>query len=95
VTEHLPHIMTKHGSDDFQTPPIALQPLLPYISKDWTIWEPACGKGNLVKELRGRGFGVLASDLYCSFEIGYADFLTEDFSDYDCILTNPPFSKKN
>src|SRR5574344_195369 len=37
------------SSDDFQTPPIALKPLLPYLKSDWRIWECACGNGNLVR----------------------------------------------
>jgi hypothetical protein len=31
-----------YSTDDFQTPPAALKPLLPYLKKQWLIWECAC-----------------------------------------------------
>jgi len=40
--------------DDFQTPPHALGPLLPYLNPQWRIWECASGNENLVNELRCR-----------------------------------------
>ena len=44
-------IPNRQGSpNDFQTPPEAIKPLLPYLKKDWLIWECACGKGNIVKD---------------------------------------------
>lgn len=62
----------KQGSpNDFQTPPKALKPLLPYLKKDWTIWECAAGKGNLSNELKRLGFEVIATDILDHF-----DFLT-------------------
>lgn len=85
--------MTTKGSDDFQTPPEALYPLLPYIKKDWIIWEPACGKGNLVTELKLHGYVVTGTDI----KTGY-DFLNwepiNEYGGYDCIITNPPYSLK-
>jgi len=91
--QNIPKIMTKDGSDDFQTPPIALKPLLPFLRKEWVIWECAAGKGNLVNELRKNDFKVVESDI----KIGYHyDFINSDLQfQYDCIITNPPFSKKN
>jgi len=38
-------------SDEFQTPKYALDPLLPFLKKDWIIWECAWGKGSLAKHL--------------------------------------------
>ncbi|MBN1430421.1 MAG: hypothetical protein JXB07_18775, partial [Anaerolineae bacterium] len=43
------------GFDDCQTPPYALDPLLPYLSHEWTIWEPARGDGQLVETLLDAG----------------------------------------
>jgi hypothetical protein len=87
-------------SDDWQTPPHALQPLLPYLKKDWLIWEPCAGKGNLVKALRDEGFMVYASDIKTR-----KNFLKEPHGKaadewafilraYGAIVTNPPYSKK-
>lgn len=52
------------SSNDFQTPPEALLPLLPYLKKEWMIWECAEGKGNLSGELRSKGHVVWGSDKY-------------------------------
>lgn len=86
----------KQGSpDDFQTPPEALIPLMPYLSKGWTIWEPAAGKGYLVDELEKQGFKVIATDkyYYADGDVSF-DFLLDKPIHWDCIITNPPFSLK-
>ena len=94
-------LLTKTGSDHFQTPPHALKPLYPYLKKDWIIWEPACGKGNLVRDLRQNNVKVMGSDKYIipnnDFDnCWYLDFLTNILNEnFDCIITNPPFSCKN
>ena len=79
--------LSKNYSDDFQTPPIALKPLVPYLKKDWLIWECAEGKGNLTKALRELGFKVIGTDIINGF-----DFLKNDPPEFDCIVTNPPYS---
>ena len=90
MSQNLPLIM-KHGSpDDFQTPPIALSPLLPFIPKDWIVWETACGNGNLVKELKNQGYQVENGDIKSG-----KDYFTYELEKQDCSITNPPFSKKN
>jgi len=117
------------SSNDFQTPPYALLPLLKYLKKEWTIWECAEGKGNITQELFSLGYNVIGSDVVerkVTFkrnlkEIGknpsetnnisesYSgkDFLKwqpsklkesnlfpNQMTDYDCIITNPPYSLK-
>ena len=77
------------NSNDFQTPPEALEPLLPYLKKEQIIWECACGKGNLKKEFVDKGFNVIATDILTGH-----DFLTYQPEKFDCIITNPPFSIK-
>ena len=76
--------------DDYQTPQYAVEPLIPYLKDRGfkVIWECACGKGYLVDALRRHGFKVIASDI-----IYGQDFLswTPD-NDWDCIVTNPPYS---
>ena len=62
-----------------------------------TVWEPACGNGALVREIRAMGVPCCASDL---IDRGCPDSWTADF--YTCfrsrgraIITNPPFSEIN
>jgi len=83
-------LLGANKANDFQTPPIALHPLLPYLKKDWVIWECANGKGNLTLKLLDRGYRVLATDI----ESGY-DFLDWQPDRFDCIVTNPPYSLKD
>jgi hypothetical protein len=77
------------GNDDYQTPPGALDILYPYLPKEWRIWEPAQGTGNLVNALRQRGYDVIGTDKEY-------DFLTSPMPDgVNCIITNPPYSLKS
>jgi hypothetical protein len=95
--------LKKGYSNDFQTLPEALDPLLPYLKKEWVIWECAEGKGNLTHALSQKGFEVVGSDvnparvaslneLEQHFE--EKDFLTWQPQNWDCIITNPPFRYK-
>lgn len=78
------------ASNDFQTPPEAISPLLPYLNKEWIIWECAEGKGKIKYFLIGAGFKVIGSDILTG-----QDFLKQQpAEEYDCIITNPPYSIK-
>lgn len=79
----------RNGQDDYQTPPEAIAPLLPYLRRDWRIWECAAGKGYLAGALRRAGHQVVATDL-----IGGVDFLRSTRR-CEAIVTNPPFSVKD
>ena len=80
----------RQGSpDDFQTPKEALLPLLPYLDRNWMIWECACGNGNLVRGLTEDKRNVTSSDILTG-----RDFLTWTPPWFDCIITNPPFKYK-
>jgi hypothetical protein len=77
----------KKYSDDFQTPSYALKPLIPFLNKEWIIWECAEGKGNLTNELKRLGFKVIGTDI-----LSGKDFLKWQPEKFDCIVTNPPYS---
>lgn len=81
--------ITSKANDDWQTPPSALDPIIPYLNPDWVIWECAEGKGRLSKALKDKGFRVIGTDI-----LEGQDFLVWEPKSYDCILTNPPFSLK-
>jgi len=76
--------------DECYTPEEAILPLLPYLKKEWIIWDCAFGSGRLAEHLEKKGFIV----------VGYKD---DDFLDdgevflnkFDFICTNPPYSKKD
>lgn len=72
-------------SDEFMTPECAIYPLLPYLKKDWIIWECAWGKGSLAKHLEKKGFNVIGNK---------EDFLIANRK-FDVIVTNPPYSIKD
>jgi hypothetical protein len=59
------------------------------------VWEPAAGRGAIVRVLRDRGHAVIASDLIdYGFPLHFvADFLTQKKAPVgtELILTNPPF----
>ncbi len=76
-------------SDQFQTPPEALNVLIPFLrlNKFKRIWECAWGKGNLARDLRRNGFDVKGNSKW--------NFLERADMDYDCIVTNPPYSIKD
>lgn len=76
--------------DFFQTPNYATDLLAPYLPKV-KIWECASGHGKIVKRLESYGFDVFGTDL-----LDGTNFLTDDPPhDFDCIVTNTPFSIKS
>jgi len=75
-------------SDEFGTPKIAINCLLPFLKKGDTIWECAWGKGSLAKHLEKEGFNVEGDKNHNFLEDGFPKF------SFDCIITNPPYSKK-
>jgi hypothetical protein len=83
-------IYVPQGSDACQTPAYALDPLLPYLDRNWTVWEPASGEGLLVEGLYDRGFSdVIGTDLLTGL-----NFFEFEPPTWDCLVTNPPFSLK-
>jgi hypothetical protein len=80
---------SKH--DHFLTPAYAVRPLLPYIPRDWTIWEPTDdGTSEIARLLRDNGNKVVSTDK------ARLDFLEDaPYFHFDCIVTNPPYSIKD
>ena len=84
-----PVLMNQGHSDEMQTPKVAIETLIPYLKKDWLIWECAWGKGSLAKHLEEEGFKVVGDT--------DVNFLEDKEVDkrIDCIVTNPPYSVKD
>jgi len=85
--------MSKGPFDDLQTPPAALGPLVPYLPRRGLIWEPACGSGNLVRELSRRGFRVFGSDIMQGERFDFLSWTPRWLDDVSAIVTNPPYSR--
>lgn len=92
------HHLADRGDDLYQTPPEAVRSLLRVETLPHRIWEPACGPGAIVRELRAAGHTVFASDLI-DYRSEHQDWTGWDFllpapeqpDGIQAIVTNPPF----
>jgi hypothetical protein len=89
------HALRERGADLYETPPCATKALLRVEQLPHRVWEPAAGRGAIVRVLRSHGHEVTASDL---IDYGFplhcvVDFMTTTKmpAGCECILTNPPF----
>jgi hypothetical protein len=96
------HPAADRALDLYETPPEATQALLRAERLPRQIWEASCGRGAIVRVLRGAGHEVLATDLadYGSPDQDLAglDFMLQDRLPYDgieAIVQNPPFGRAN
>jgi hypothetical protein len=90
------HSFAERGLDLYETPGVAVEALLRVEQLPRRIWEPAAGKGAIVRVLRDHGHEVIASDIYDYGELDFvADFLAQGQMpvDCNCVLTNPPYQK--
>lgn len=90
------HAIKDRGNDLYETPPVAVRALLNVECVPLTVWEPCCGPGLIVKELRASGRSVVAHDLVdygCPDSKSARDFLMEREAPagVPAIVTNPPF----
>jgi hypothetical protein len=56
--------LAERGLDLYETPPVAVEALLRYEKLPHQIWEPAAGRGAIVRVLRNAGHAVIASDVH-------------------------------
>lgn len=81
------------SSDIFRTPKEAIRMITPYVPKHWKIWECADDNhGRIYQTLTEDGYEVIGTDIINGF-----DFLSPIAKppEFDCILTNPPYSIKD
>ena len=86
----------RQTEDFYPTHPAITQMLLEREELEGTIWEPACGRGDMSQVLIDRGYDVLSTDLIDrGYGEGGIDFLDDAqisrFGSVDNIITNPPF----
>lgn len=80
------------SGDEVFTPFYAVEPLLKYIPKNKTIWMPFDEEWSAFYQLfTENGYKVIRSSL----EEGQDFFEHQPEEDYDIIISNPPFSKKD
>lgn len=82
------NVMSNTGSDELYTPGYAVDPVMEYLPKGWTYWEPCSGNSNaIVNHLNDSGRECIGTG---------NDFLVNDPDfHYDAIITNPPYSIKD
>lgn len=78
-------LMGKGHSDELYTPEYAFNMLLPFLQKDKRLFECAEGTGQLKKIMQDSGYSVISSK----------DFFNDDVTDFDIIVSNPPYSIKD
>jgi hypothetical protein len=92
------HSHVERGLDLYETPDVAVEALLRVEKIPQRIWEPAAGKGAIVRVLRRHGHAVIASDIFDYGGLDFAgDFLAQERLPAGCeaIVTNPPFKIAN
>jgi hypothetical protein len=74
--------------DLYETPEWVTEALLPHISRNLNVWEPACASGKMSRVLAWAGNPVVATDI----DTGW-DFLTHEPPPqfFKSIITNPPY----
>jgi hypothetical protein len=83
---------TNKESDEVYTPAYAVKPIIKYIPKNFTIWCPFdTQESEYVILLKEAGFKVISSHIDEDKNFFY--YTPEE--DYDCIISNPPFSIKD
>jgi hypothetical protein len=88
--------LSERGHDLYETPAVAVEALLRVEQLPHRIWEPAAGRGAIVRVLRAHGHEVVAQDLVdysVQAQSHGRDFLLESRAPdgVDTIVTNPPF----
>lgn len=86
---------TRRALDHYPTPKNVTVALMEFLSMPTgrTIWEPACGDGNMSTVMESMGFTVYSTDINTDcYGDGGVDYLKCHNIKADCIITNPPFN---
>ncbi len=87
----------RNENDYYPTPPFVTYALHYHENLPKYIWEPACGRGWMARELRRLDYRCFASDLHeydvlTDYTPGI-DFLDSYHDNYDSVVTNPPYTQ--
>ena len=76
--------------DEYYTPGILVEPIIKYIPKGSVVWCPFdTEKSEFSIKLKEAGFSVINSHIWEG-----KDFFHYEPEHYDCIVSNPPFTRK-
>lgn len=88
---HSIDIQQKSLTDEYYTPDSAILPILPFIPKNWTVWCPFDEEwSSYVKLFRKNGNPVIFGSI-----LSGKDFFSYTPDRFDCIVSNPPFSRRD
>ena len=84
-------LYSKGTNDECLTLDYAVKPIIKYIPKKSVIWCPFDKEDSeFVKQFRENGFKVIATHI----DDGYDFYTYEPQENWDCIISNPPFTNK-
>jgi hypothetical protein len=84
--------LNQHPDGYYPTPPRGAHALLARESFKGLVWEPACGEGAISGILEAAGLEVITTDLVDrGYGRGGHDFLADNATLVDHIVTNPPY----
>lgn len=76
--------------DEYYTPEILVKPIIKYLKPNSKVWCPFdTEKSEFVINLKNMGHEVIFSHIWYG-----QDFFKYEPEQYDCIISNPPFTKK-
>lgn len=92
MSEFISRTMSKAETDEWISPCSSIYPILPHITNFKTIWCPFDFEDSaFVRVLKENGHDVL----YSHIETGQDFFNYVPEKEYDAIISNPPYSKRN
>lgn len=80
-------------NDMWYTPASAVDHILPFLAPFPRIWECCCGEGHITRSLEANGHSVIATDINMGAQFDAYSY-TPPPDSFDCVVTNPPFSRK-
>ena len=84
-------LYSKGKNDENMTLPYAVEPIIKYIPKHYTVWCPFDkADSEFVKQIKANGNKVIHTHI----EDGQDFYEYEPVDDWDCIISNPPFTNK-
>ena len=84
-------LYSKGNNDECMTPNYGVKPIVKYIPKEATVWCPFDKENSeFVKQIREAGHKVIATHI----DNGQDFYTYEPDENWDCIVSNPPFTNK-